>query len=357
MKSSQVDPPPNLSLYQSQRESQNSSPPDRDQYEELRPSQSPFFAPRTVSPDGQEQISRELSRSTEEPNTAEPAVLDFQKRNTALLEAAASNCLPPKRELPFPKPREVLPRSASASDISTATKQGPISRPNSAENAMNAAKNGKRKVQDTTPVIKPVKKRVAQRKPAAIKASEIAESPPPKERDTASISKALPEDESSPLAAKSQAASPRPASAATGLQTKAAAAPKKRPAPAREISATKRPKMTDQSTQTDVALGSDCATTLPSWLDANPASAARSGLNSSSTPPQEYLNAIDTFVTKHKARPAPKELWQNPGWAQADEEQRQTLLNNFICENLQNKDFVKLCGDTAVAWKRIGFGI
>jgi hypothetical protein len=38
-------------------------------------------------------------------------------------------------------------------------------------------------------------------------------------------------------------------------------------------------------------------------------------------------------------------------------EQRHLLLNNFICENLENKDFLQLCEDTANAWRRIGLGI
>jgi hypothetical protein len=69
------------------------------------------------------------------------------------------------------------------------------------------------------------------------------------------------------------------------------------------------------------------------------------------------LNDIDAFITKHNPQPKAKELWESPGYAEADEEHRQTMLNDFICENLDNADFLQLCRDAEFAWRRIGLGM
>jgi hypothetical protein len=120
--------------------------------------------------------------------------------------------------------------------------------------------------------------------------------------------------------------------------------------------------MVDQSTQTDPFSGRD-DTATPQM----PRSEEKTVLHHQSptptpTPapkqlPDSYLDAIDAFVTKHKARPLPQEIWERPGWAEADVEQRQMLLDNFICENLENIDFLKLCEDMTVSWRRIGLGM
>jgi hypothetical protein len=214
----------------------------------------------------------------------------------------------------------------------------------------------------STPVLKPAKKRVAQRKSTAAKPAEIVESPPANSGNKvdATTSQAMPEDEPSPLAAKSAAVASKPTSAASGLQSKAAT--KKRAAPTRPSSATKRPKMVDQTTQTQTLSGRDHTSALPSFRSEEVPAAIVARLpptpaSTLSGPPESYLQAVDTFVTRYKARPPPQELWERPGWAEADVEQRQLLLNNFICENLENKDFLRLCEDTAVAWRRIGLGM
>jgi hypothetical protein len=69
------------------------------------------------------------------------------------------------------------------------------------------------------------------------------------------------------------------------------------------------------------------------------------------------LNDLDAFITKHNPQPKAKELWESPGYAEADEEHRQTMLNDFICENLDNADFLQLCRDAEFSWRRIGLGM
>jgi len=120
--------------------------------------------------------------------------------------------------------------------------------------------------------------------------------------------------------------------------------------------------MVDQATQTQTLSGRDHTTAqraappndVPMPID-RPAPVADTA--AAASPPESYLDAVDKFVSKHKVRPAPKELWQAPGYAEADEEQRQLFLNNFICDNLENADFLQLVQDTEKAWRRIGLGM
>jgi hypothetical protein len=364
MKSSQEDPRLNLSVCESKIDSQNRSASQKPQNSDIQLSQPPFFATRSVVQEMTESMTRELEPSSHDHRRQEPDTLDFHRRNADLFESSEQLTIPPKRELPFPKPREIRPRSISVSEFSPLPKPTPMSRPKSASLTTQDQAIDQTKDTDSTPVVKATKKRVAQRKSTTVKPPEIAESPPPAQpsKVDAATSQASPQDEPSPLAAKSIATASRPTSAASALQSKTAA-PKKRAAPARPPSAAKRPRMVNQCTQTEMISDRDLAIALQTLRKESASAPIFAQLTPTSVPapatlpPESYLDAIDNFVTKHKVRPAPKELWEQPGWAEADEEQRQMLLNDFICDNLENKDFLQLCEDAAVAWRRIGLGI
>lgn len=211
---------------------------------------------------------------------------------------------------------------------------------------------GKTAKEISTLAPKPAKKRAAPRKPHVKK--KLEETVPPKkgpemntvaEFDTDKVA-SVQEDEVSPLAAKSNAARP---STAAGLQSKAATT-KKRSAPARPSSSAKKSKMVDQGTQTQMQSGRDHITALEPGSNNVPQAPP-------APPPQNYLDMLDTFITTHKSRPPPQELWERPGYTEADDEQRQAMLTDFICENLENADFLKLCEDTEKSWRRIGLGM
>ncbi|KAG4439684.1 hypothetical protein IFR05_004821 [Cadophora sp. M221] len=267
--------------------------------------------------------------------------------------------VPPRRELPFSRP-ESKPRSSSILELPPLPKPTPLTkinlgRSNDMESAPQPAK------------VAPIK-RVAQRKAPAPKAplesASIAVSPlKPLSRETTITPPAMYEDAPSPLAAKSAAAS-RPASAASGLVSKTSAPSKKRvAAPIHPSSNKKRPKMVDQSTQTQTMSGRNhtvkeripVSTSVPEVI---PATATLAPPVATPTePPQSYQDDLDAFVANHRARPAPRELWQTPGYAEADVDHRHMMLNEFICQNLENPDFLQLCADTESAWRRIGLGM
>ncbi|KAJ5040919.1 uncharacterized protein L3040_005478 [Drepanopeziza brunnea f. sp. 'multigermtubi'] len=309
---------------------------------------------------------------------------------------AESYDLPPRRVLPFDPSR----RLSSAVDLPALPKPTPVSKPGarmatSNENPsdpepMLASKPSPKKVaneeksqvpkpapmsalacspkkathskETPVPIPVPATKRVAQRKaptakppakPAAIANTDDHSPIRPTTQETVFTPPVPHEDEPSPLAAKSAAAaaaaaSARPASAASGLISKANAPARKRtPGPVRPASNNKRPKMVNASTQTQEA------PTIQERVKEKGPDMAPSDL----APPNTFLNEIDAFLTKHKARPPPKELWKIPAYQEASEEDRHMMINDFICENLENPDFLQLCEDMETAWRRIGLGM
>lgn len=282
--------------------------------------------------------------------------------------------IPPRRQLPFDRPlstpndfqsfrvpprrdsafsqQDLSSRSSSAVDLPPLPKPTPLTKCNPTKLADVGPSSESKKL---API-----KRIAQRKAPTPKAVSPKASSPLKAvtRETNITPPARNEDPPSPLAAKS-GANFGPASAASGLVSKASAPVTKRLAPPiRPPSSTKRPKMIDQSTQTQTLSGRDHTVKERVAATNNvPADTPTPITSTASTPPQAFLSDLDTFVAHHKNRPAPVELWQKPGYAEADADHRQMMLNDFICQNLENADFLQLCADTEVAWRRIGLGM
>ncbi|KAK0121167.1 hypothetical protein ONS96_011347 [Cadophora gregata f. sp. sojae] len=259
--------------------------------------------------------------------------------------------VPPTRESPF-SPPDLAPRSSSAIDLPPLPKPTPITKANITNLDNLGTSSG-------SAIVAPIK-RVAQRKPRALKAANPSALSPLK-TVTREMVVTPPltriEDAPSPLAAKSAALS-RPASAASGLVSKATAPITKRvPAPIRPPSSTKRQKMIDQSTQTQTLSGRDHTVKEKLAVTNNFLEDAAALTPKLAAPPQLFLNDLDTFVANHRDRAVPQEIWQMPGYAEADAERRQVLLDDFICQNLENADFLQLCADTEVAWRRIGLGM
>jgi hypothetical protein len=337
-------------LFLSQHQTQHQLYSDRSQtYDHLLVG-SPFFSTRESGvPLSPPRPVLDLRSGHKDQNLVENPTSIQLKLNDTL-----NDWIPPRRELPFPKRRESdRGHSSSTLDLPSLPKPTPLLKPNSAAKATIST------AQDTTaPIPKQAKIRVTRHKSTATK-SRQGQLPLEKLPDTGMIKEAnedrgvgAQEYEKSPLAAKTSTA--HPSSAASGLQSKATVT-KKRPAPARPSSTSKKPKMVDQGTQTQTLSGRD-HTAAMKIIPNNDLSSAMV-VEDSPAPPQIYLDALDTFITQHKSRPPPKEPWQRPGYAGADEEQRQLILNDFICENLENSDFLQLCEDTEKAWRRIGFGM
>lgn len=336
------------SLYISQMQSERDEHSERVESTSRLSSASPFFS----SERDKDVRSAEISR-----------IIDTQRPSSTPIDHSGISkmWIPPKRELPFPKPRKAsLPKSTPTPD------PRPILPKVTHDTTTESLTKDLEATADaaSTPVKKPApKKRVAQRKATNTKTTDqqgisgegsanvMTEESIPK---LASIQEEP--EELSPLAAKSAAASLRPASA-PGLISKAILPPKKRAAPAaRPASPTKRPKMVDAATQTQRLSGVDQMAVQRASSSSNPPDLKADNLPPESAP-ESYMNELEAFITKHNPQPKPKEVWQTPGYAEADEACRHAMLNNFICENLDNPDFLQLCQDTEFAWRRIGLGM
>lgn len=113
--------------------------------------------------------------------------------------------------------------------------------------------------------------------------------------------------------------------------------------------------MVDRSTQTETLSGRD---DTAKWSVATPKIVPGAvPATAAAAPPASFLDDLDNLVATQMTRPAPRELWQTPGYADIDADRRHMMLNDFICQNLENPDFLQLCVDTEHAWRRIGFGM
>lgn len=271
-----------------------------------------------------------------------------------------SQWLPPRRELPFPKARIAMKSCTPSVDLSPSNDLKLRAGELRVDEIAKFVAPG-----DTAQMFTRGVKRVAQRRinraPQATQenmSDSLTEgSADSDERDVRPQIQRERQKEPSPLAAKSAVVIR--SSTAADLQSKVmTTAMRKRPSATEldilQVSKQAR-KMVDRATQTQTLSGRDHTAPL--------ALATVVGRSSSATteeaiqPPDSLMTEIEAFVSKHKHRPAPQELWQRPGYAEASPEERQAIINDFICENLDNEDFLKLCEDTGNVWRRIGLEI
>jgi hypothetical protein len=271
--------------------------------------------------------------------------------------------IPPKRELPFKRPR-------SSGDILASTEGGLPSFSKATIVPRSTSVGRKTPIQEiailgptaapeitTTPKFSP-KKRAVQRKASTIQpTSPVSQIDKIATVDNELVMNHVPrtEDEVSTLTPKNSIPLARSSSALPAVVSKAAP-PKKRNITPRPSLVNKRPKMVDQSTQTQLSPTShnQSARIVTSNIEVNNAT---EGIPLLMPPPESYLNIVDEFVTKYKDRPAPgksSELWETPGYDEMGEEQRLDMINDYLCRNLENPQFLKLCEDVEHSWRRIG---
>ncbi|PBP20944.1 hypothetical protein BUE80_DR008250 [Diplocarpon rosae] len=307
------------------------------------PSSSPFFNTPLTSIRHPEPSLRDPSWVSSQRPASTPADLE-------------DLVMPPRRKLPFERPDPTV-RSSSAITFPALPKPTPVSRTSPRKDTeskmqpVTKAAPTKRVAQRKGPVAKPTASSLNASSPIKLAASENIIAPPQPR-----------EDDSSPLAAKSAAAAAatsRPASVASGMVSKTQAPSKKRvTTPILPPPSNKRLKMASKATQTETLISS-----CPNVTGQNDAAQCDNvrelvpDVVTAASPPDTYLNDLDTFIAKHKERPALKEIWQTPGYAEADAEHRQMIVDDFICQNLESADFLQLCVDMETAWRKIGLGL
>ena len=80
----------------------------------------------------------------------------------------------------------------------------------------------------------------------------------------------------------------------------------------------------------------------------------------STIPPDEILSSIDTWIRRYQDLPAPQPLStpkdQLAAYAAKSDNERAQVVDNMICECLQDENFIQLARDVEGSWKRIGLG-
>lgn len=116
-------------------------------------------------------------------------------------------------------------------------------------------------------------------------------------------------------------------------------------------------KVADVSTQTHTASGR-AHTSAKELLDV-PANGSVIVREAHITMPfdvsDSYHSLVETFAKRHGStqRPASQEIWDTPRYADMGEEERGKLVNIYICDQLDNPDFLELCKDMDNAWRRL----
>jgi hypothetical protein len=270
-----------------------------------------------------------------------------------------SQWVPPKRELPFLKARAITKcRIPTADATPIAQSTSPINAPNSTKTVENIT------LKNSTSALTHGALRAAQRKDMTISATSQVLPVAPMAEDCAGVGgnsfrrpggvKNM--EELSPLAAKSAAIAR--STTTPGLPSKTANTTSRKRAnetlvesiPSRKHAK----KMLDKATQTKTLSGRDHTAAHSLTLGTQQLFSTIIEETCVQSAPQDFMNEIDIFVSRHKNRPPPQEIWERPGYTEATPEERQAIINDFICENLDNEDFLKLCEDTAEVWRRIG---
>ena len=76
--------------------------------------------------------------------------------------------------------------------------------------------------------------------------------------------------------------------------------------------------------------------------------------------PDEILSSIDSWIRRYQdlpvPQPHPKPKDQLAEYAAKSDKERARIVDNMICECLQDENFIKLARDVEGSWKRIGLG-
>jgi hypothetical protein len=279
------------------------------------------------------------------------------------LMSIPNHFIPPPRALPFPKSKS-RPSTADlpsmAEDSSKSAK--PSTRAVQTSSANNGTAGSRKVTKKLDPQQIPVKDAI---RPPAVKIS----TPVPKQnakrndqyrsslQDLRADEKGVParEEVSSPLAAKSNTTIKRP-STAPGLQSKTAPS-KKRPAKTNaESDPTKKVSRQTKDTATQTQMSP-----LPR-KDVNDSGVSTSVFERATTDvfgdvsapkfPEDFINQIAAVVASHQSHLKQQELWERHDYD--DPEKRQAIINDFICENLDNDEFLQLVEEVGDVWRRIG---
>jgi hypothetical protein len=303
-----------------------------------------------------------------------------------------SQWIPPRRELPFPKPKEQKEQKEPKKGLETgqkykkATENGPVTQ---------SKVTGASEIQVKTQTL-PNKHEVQQGKRATARKTntpptsklpsviEVPDSDEETQPTKAPRNSVLWQDEPSPLASKC-AAIARP-STAPGLKSKAVISRKRSNDLVPKWALAKRVKMVSSSTQTQTLSGRDHTTamsrastiiaepvlpapvpvpvqapvpavpapTVPASLPAKDPSPPEVAPETRE-PPEGLMDDLGRIFSKYGGKRKPAMLWEIPGWNKATGEECDSVTESWICEQIEDPSFIEMCKHVDKAWKKIGF--
>ncbi|KFX92914.1 hypothetical protein V490_05105 [Pseudogymnoascus sp. VKM F-3557] len=285
-----------------------------------------------------------------------------------------SQWIPPRRELPFPKPKEPKKGLETGQKYKKGTEKGPMPQ---------SKVTGASEIQVKTQTLsnkheaQQEKRATAQKTntPPTSKLPSVIEVPDSDEETQptkARRNSVLWQDEPSPLASKS-AAIARP-STAPGLKSKAVTSRKRSDDLAPKWALAKRVKMVSSSTQTQTLSGRDHTTAmsraptitaepiLPAAVPVTVPAPAPSPVPSPSKvapgtrePPERLMGDLGRAFAKYGGKCKPVELWEISGWDKVTGEERDSVTESWICEQIEDPSFIEMCKHVDKVWKKIGF--
>ncbi|RKF74566.1 hypothetical protein GcM1_238002 [Golovinomyces cichoracearum] len=262
---------------------------------------------------------------------------DHQSSSLILREDDQSIWIPPKRKLPFSRPQdENKASSGSVKDLPPLPKPTPVAKAagqlSSLKTAEQKEAGSKRRPQ------KPVRKK-----------SAVVKSPIEKIPSKGSESK-INKDGKSLAHIAPQKSSDKPD------QVKTKSKPNTRATSLRHKPIKRNLEMVNQGTQT-----LDCTqqNNTPSERDNVTKSDEIENLVDPQTPEPCSNHIFKAFEKSIICRDQTlqRELCDRTGYAEASDEIRHSLIQDFICESLENEDFLQLCKDVEFSWQRICLGM
>ncbi|POS85493.1 hypothetical protein EPUL_001989 [Erysiphe pulchra] len=129
---------------------------------------------------------------------------------------------------------------------------------------------------------------------------------------------------------------------------------KKRSVPNRQTENNKRPKMISQGTQTLNFIEQNSK--FAEKIDNDTCLHLVDSTLASKKSPENKSKSAESSKIDCEDQDAHNNLWRTPRYDEADDETRYALIQDFICENLENQNFLQLCKDIEFSWQRICLG-
>ncbi|RKF55437.1 hypothetical protein OnM2_089030 [Erysiphe neolycopersici] len=200
------------------------------------------------------------------------------------------------------------------------------------------------------PVTKEISKKKATKKPIRQKSRAVRNAITAQQRDSSALPLKSDDDSSTTITAQE---SPNLSKKPT-ISAKKNIPVKKRGIQIRQTENNKRPKMISQGTQTSNVTEQN--NIFGEKINIDTYVHPVDGTLASGQSPKNKSKSAENSKINCKDQGAHNNLWRTPRYDEANDETRYALIQDFICDNLENQNFLQLCKDIEFSWQRICLG-